>query len=57
MAETKTDLMVIKEYFGMDAKAAMLELRVQTPASEPDRLTQDERTALANGIRNGSLTY
>ena len=57
MAESKTDLMVIKDYFGMDAKAAMRELRVKTDANEPDRISTEDRAALAAGIRNGSLTY
>ena len=51
MAATSTDAVVIKEYFGMTLPEARAEL------TGPDGLTKQDKADLAQGIRDGSLTY
>ena len=49
MAETtKSDAIVIKEYFDLSAKEAIATIKT---------LSREEKEQLAGGIRNGSLTY
>ncbi len=51
MAAAKTDAVVIKEYFGMGLPEARAEL------TGPDGLSKEDKADLAQGIRDGSLTY
>jgi hypothetical protein len=51
MAAARTDAVVIKEYFGMSLPEARAEL------TGPDGLTKEDKADLAQGIRDGSLTY
>ena len=50
MSEEKTpsDVITVKEFFGMTAQEAVKELKT---------LPAEDRQKLAEGIRNGSLTY
>ena len=51
MAAARTDAVVIKEYFGMTMPEAKAELTSQ------GGLTKEDKADLAQGIRDGSLTY
>jgi hypothetical protein len=44
----KTDMVVIKEYFGMSAKEAIGQVKTLTP---------EDKAQLAGGIRDESMTY
>lgn len=44
----KSDAVLIKEYFGMDAKTALAELK---------ELGKEAKEQIGEGIRNGTLTY
>ena len=44
----KSDLILIKEFFGMSATETMQETKALTP---------EDKKQLGDGIRNGSLTY
>jgi len=47
-AEQKSDVVTVKEFFGMTSKEAIVELKT---------LPSEDRRQLAEGIRNDSLTY
>ena len=51
MAAQKSDAVVIKEYFGMSLPEARQEL------TGADGVSPEARKEIADGIRDGSLTY
>lgn len=51
MAAAQSDTALIKNYFGMDLPTAKREM------TGPDGLTREDKAELAQGIRDGSLTY
>jgi hypothetical protein len=51
MAAQKSDAVVIKDYFGMTLPEARAEL------TGPDAMSAEAKKEIADGIRDGSLTY